>query len=76
MRLAFLQGLANHPCVALVALHAVVHIEVAEALLRGQAQLVQAQQIIGSGEQWLTELSTTQLRDLLTLRRSTMEDES
>ncbi|MCE2882341.1 MAG: DEAD/DEAH box helicase, partial [Planctomycetaceae bacterium] len=35
-----------------------------------------AQQIIGSGEQWLTELSTTQLRDLLTLRRSTMEDES
>ena len=35
-----------------------------------------AQQIIGSGEQWLTELSTNQLRDLLTLRRSTLEDES
>jgi SNF2 family DNA or RNA helicase len=28
-----------------------------------------AEQIIGSGEQWLTELSTGQLRDLLTLRR-------
>ncbi|MFM7133953.1 MAG: DEAD/DEAH box helicase [Planctomycetota bacterium] len=35
-----------------------------------------AQQIIGSGEQWLTELSTGQLRDLLSLRRSTLEDES
>jgi len=34
-----------------------------------------AQQIIGSGESWLTELSTGQLRDLLTLRRDTLEDE-
>ena len=27
-----------------------------------------ASEIIASGEQWLTELSTTQLRDLLTMR--------
>jgi SNF2 family DNA or RNA helicase len=33
-----------------------------------------ASQIIGSGEQWLTELNTAQLRDLLSLRGSTMED--
>ena len=33
-----------------------------------------AQQIIGSGESWLTELSTGQLRDLLTLRRDTLEE--
>jgi SNF2 family DNA or RNA helicase len=33
-----------------------------------------ASQIIGSGEQWLTELSTSQLRDLLSLRRTEMED--
>ena len=33
-----------------------------------------ASQIIGSGEQWLTELNTSQLRDLLALRGSTMED--
>jgi SNF2 family DNA or RNA helicase len=33
-----------------------------------------ASQIIGSGESWLTELSTGQLRDLLTLRRASMED--
>jgi SNF2 family DNA or RNA helicase len=32
-----------------------------------------AQNIIGSGEAWLTELSTNQLRDLLTLRESAME---
>jgi SNF2 family DNA or RNA helicase len=35
-----------------------------------------ASQIIGSGEQWLTELNTSQLRDLLSLRGSTMEDAS
>ena len=35
-----------------------------------------AQQIIGSGESWLTELSTGQLRDLLTLRRDTLEEDS
>lgn len=31
--------------------------------------------IVGSGEQWLTELSTEQLRDLLLLRRDLAEDE-
>jgi SNF2 family DNA or RNA helicase len=35
-----------------------------------------ASQIIGSGEQWLTELSTSQLRDLLSLRRNELEDAS
>jgi SNF2 family DNA or RNA helicase len=34
-----------------------------------------AQQIIGAGESWLTELSTGQLRELLTLRRDTLEDD-
>jgi SNF2 family DNA or RNA helicase len=34
-----------------------------------------AQQIIGAGESWLTELSTGQLRELLTLRRDTLEEE-
>ncbi|MBL9141610.1 MAG: DEAD/DEAH box helicase [Phycisphaerae bacterium] len=33
-----------------------------------------ASQIIGTGEQWLTELSTSQLRDLLSLRRNELED--
>ena len=33
-----------------------------------------ASQIIGSGEQWLTELNTSQLRDLLALRGSSLED--
>src|SRR5690606_32682087 len=32
-----------------------------------------AENIIGAGEQWITELSTGQLHDLLTLRRSAME---
>ena len=31
--------------------------------------------VVGSGEQWLTELSTDQLRDLLLLRRDLAEDE-
>ncbi len=35
-----------------------------------------ARDIIGSGEAWLTELSTSQLRDLLTLRDSAMEIDS
>jgi len=35
-----------------------------------------AQNIIGSGEQWLTELNTAQLRDLLTLRNADVEGES
>ena len=34
-----------------------------------------AEQIIGSGEQWLTELDSSQLRDLLTLRRDAIDDE-
>jgi SNF2 family DNA or RNA helicase len=34
-----------------------------------------AENIIGSGERWLTELSTDQLRDLLTLRREAVGDE-
>jgi len=35
-----------------------------------------ARNIIGSGEQWLTELSTGQLREMLTLRSSALEGES
>jgi SNF2 family DNA or RNA helicase len=35
-----------------------------------------AKNIIGSGESWLTELSTGQLRDLLTLRTSALEVDS
>ncbi len=38
-----------------------------------EAKTELAQQIIGSGESWLTELSTGQLRDLLTLRRDTLD---
>lgn len=34
-----------------------------------------AEQIVGSGERWLTELSTDQLRDLLRLRRDAISDE-
>jgi superfamily II DNA or RNA helicase len=35
-----------------------------------------AEQIIGAGEQWVTELSTGQLRELLTLRRSDLDIET
>jgi superfamily II DNA or RNA helicase len=35
-----------------------------------------AEQVVGSGESWITELSTGQLRDLLELRRSTFEEAS
>lgn len=35
-----------------------------------------ASQIIGTGEAWLTELSTSQLRDLISLRRTELEDPS
>ena len=38
-----------------------------DALIEQKQEL--AQMIVGIGEQWLTELSTTQLRDLVTLRR-------
>ncbi|MNN87349.1 hypothetical protein D3C81_2048930 [compost metagenome] len=33
-----------------------------------------SQQIIGSGENWITELSTDELRELFTLRRQWMEE--
>ncbi|MSR18643.1 MAG: DEAD/DEAH box helicase [Phycisphaerales bacterium] len=39
-----------------------------------EAKTELATQIIGSGDAWLTELSTTQLRDVLTLRRSALEE--
>jgi SNF2 family DNA or RNA helicase len=35
-----------------------------------------ATNIIGSGEQWLTEFSTGQLRDMLMLRQDAVEGES
>jgi SNF2 family DNA or RNA helicase len=34
-----------------------------------------AENIIGSGEQWISELSTDQLRDILTLRNDAVDDE-
>ena len=34
-----------------------------------------AEHILGSGESWLTELSTDQLREVLTLRRDAIADE-
>jgi hypothetical protein len=34
-----------------------------------------AENIIGSGERWLTELDTSQLRELLTLRNDAIADE-
>ncbi|MBL8055159.1 MAG: DEAD/DEAH box helicase, partial [Anaerolineales bacterium] len=37
-------------------------------------KLALAQQIVGSGESWLTELSTDELRDLLTLRREALDE--
>jgi SNF2 family DNA or RNA helicase len=42
------------------------------AIVEGKQNL--ADSIIGSGEQWLTELSTEQLRDLLTLRREMLDE--
>ena len=35
-----------------------------------------AEQVVGAGEQWLTELDTDQLRDLLLLDRKAVIDES
>jgi SNF2 family DNA or RNA helicase len=40
-----------------------------------EAKTELAENIIGSGEAWLTELSTDQLRDMLTLRRDAVGDE-
>ena len=34
-----------------------------------------AEQVVGTGEQWLTELDTDRLRDLLLLDRSAVMDE-
>ena len=34
-----------------------------------------AQEVIGAGEDWLTELDTQQLRDLLTLRSDAVLDD-
>ncbi len=42
------------------------------AIVEGKQSL--ADTIVGSGEQWLTELSTEQLRDLLTLRREMIDE--
>jgi hypothetical protein len=33
-----------------------------------------AESIVGSGEAWLTELDTEELRDLLMLRREVLDD--
>ena len=44
-----------------------------DAMIEQKTEL--AKQIIGTGEQWLTELSVGQLRDLLTLRRDGVEDD-
>jgi SNF2 family DNA or RNA helicase len=44
-----------------------------DALIEQKQEL--AQSIVGSGEQWLTELSTAQLRDLVTLRRDAVAAE-
>jgi SNF2 family DNA or RNA helicase len=35
-----------------------------------------ASRIIGAGESWLTELSTGQLRDILSIRHETLEESS
>jgi SNF2 family DNA or RNA helicase len=34
-----------------------------------------AASVLGSGEQWLTELSTDQLREMVALRREALEQE-
>lgn len=40
-----------------------------------EAKTALASEIVGSGEDWLTELDTSQLRDLLTLRRDAVGDD-
>jgi SNF2 family DNA or RNA helicase len=40
-----------------------------------ESKIALAQDVIGSGEDWLTELSTSQLRDILTLRPDAVADE-
>jgi len=44
-----------------------------DAMIEQKTEL--AERIIGSGESWLTELSTDQLRDMLTLRKEAVGDE-
>jgi SNF2 family DNA or RNA helicase len=44
-----------------------------DAMIEQKTEL--AERIIGSGESWLTELSTDQLRDMLTLRKDAVGDE-
>ncbi len=45
-----------------------------DAMIEQKTEL--AERIIGSGESWLTELSTDQLRDMLTLRKDAVGDEA
>ena len=33
-----------------------------------------AEQVVGTGEEWITELSTDELRDVLALRADSVED--
>ncbi len=40
-----------------------------------ESKIALAEDVIGSGEDWLTELSTSQLRDILTLRPDAMAEE-
>ena len=40
-----------------------------------ESKIELAENIIGSGESWLTELDTSQLRELLTLRNDAIMDE-
>jgi SNF2 family DNA or RNA helicase len=40
----------------------------------GENQQAITETIVGSGENWLTELDTEQLRELLTLRRETLDE--
>ena len=39
-----------------------------------ESKIALAENIIGSGEQWLTELNTDQLREVLALRNDTVDE--
>ena len=41
-----------------------------------ESKIELAENIIGSGEQWISEMSTDQLRDVLALRNDAIDDES
>ncbi|MCC6950799.1 MAG: DEAD/DEAH box helicase [Phycisphaerales bacterium] len=45
-----------------------------DAMIESKSEL--AQNIIGAGEAWISELSTDQLRDILTLRNDAVDDEA